>query len=72
MENPSALLPASAKYGKVRYDSQGARDRMSLQEYLRRYADVDFTHGFCPDYLAEYYQTLEEAAEGEAALMGNL
>jgi hypothetical protein len=46
------LLPTCSHCGKVRSDAQYWQ---TVQDYLRTYTSVQFTHGLCPDCLAELY-----------------
>lgn len=46
------LIPICAKCKKVK-DDKGYWKQ--IEEYLREYADAEFTHGFCPDCLKSLY-----------------
>jgi PAS domain S-box-containing protein len=46
------LLPICVKCKKIR-DDEGYWNQIEI--YLKKHADVDFTHGFCPDCMKELY-----------------
>lgn len=52
----SGLLPICASCNKIR-DDTGYWNR--LENYLRRHADVDFSHGICPDCIRKLYPEVD-------------
>ncbi|MBN1553857.1 MAG: GAF domain-containing protein [Phycisphaerae bacterium] len=50
------IIPICAKCKKIRND-EGYWQR--VEEYIHEHADVDFSHGLCPDCLKEYEKELE-------------
>ena len=48
----SGLLPICAGCKKIRND-QGYWEQ--VEQYLREHADIEFTHGFCPDCMQRFY-----------------
>jgi two-component system, response regulator PdtaR len=58
------LLPICAACKKIR-DSGG--DWNHLEVYMRAHADVDFTHGICPECSKRLYPEHQEAAQSSFA-----
>ena len=52
MKTLHGLLPICAHCKKIR-DDQGYW--ASVETYLKRHTDVDFSHGLCPDCIRELY-----------------
>ncbi len=57
MSKLQRLLPLCSACGKIR-DEQGAWD--TLERYLRKRTDVDFSHGVCPECLQRLYPDYTE------------
>ena len=50
------IIPICAKCKKVR-DDEGYWSQ--VEDYIHKHSDADFTHGLCPDCLAEYKRELD-------------
>lgn len=53
----SGLLPICAECKKIR-DDDGYWNQ--IETYISEHADVDFSHGICPDCASRFYQGLEQ------------
>jgi PAS domain-containing protein len=61
------LLPICAGCKKIR-DDQGYWQ--SLEQYLSEHAEVQFSHGLCPDCLSKYYPAAEDDPAGGSPAQG--
>lgn len=57
------IIPICAWCKKIRHDSGSWQQ---IEEYVKAHADVDFSHGICPDCLPKYFEGTE-ASDGTAA-----
>jgi hypothetical protein len=53
----SGMLPICAWCSKI-VDTRGAW--ITMEQYLRKYLDVEFTHGFCPECASSFERELDE------------
>ena len=60
----SGLLPMCARCKKIR-DDQGYWNQ--LEEYIHKHADVEFTHGICPECGKELYGELWDRATSQGS-----
>lgn len=52
------IIPICAWCKKIRHDSGSWQQ---IEEYVKSHADVDFSHGICPDCLPKYFEGMDEA-----------
>lgn len=52
------IIPICAWCKKIRHDSGSWQQ---IEEYVKSHADVDFSHGICPDCLPKYFEGIDQA-----------